>query len=180
MGAWPSPLALPESAVNISVYSPNSLGHTLTGFSNEASRAWGAVNEALFIPFRISVPIIATKLWVINGTIANGNIDMGIYSWDGTRLVSIGTTVQTGTSVRQVFNIADTLIGPGLFYLGLALSSASGTVLTRTYNDQLGKAMGCAMQASAFALPATATFDTWVPSLNGRVPICGLTTGNVL
>jgi hypothetical protein len=54
---------------------------------------------------------------VLNGATASGNMDVGIYDYAGTRLVSSGSTAQSGTSAFQDFDITDTLLGPGIFYL---------------------------------------------------------------
>ena len=62
--------------------------------------------------------------WASNATtgIPNDNIDVGIYSADGTRIVSAGSTAQSGTEIAQNFAIADTLIGPGDFYLAMVMN----------------------------------------------------------
>jgi hypothetical protein len=143
-----------------------------------ASAVWPSTNLAIFVPFRISQPISANLLWVANGAAVSGNVDVGIYDVAGTRLVSSGSTAQAGVSVIQTFNIADTWLGAGLFYLAMAMNNTTGTTLRTALSATFAlKIYGCAEQASAFALPATATFAT---STQNYVPYFGLTGRTVI
>lgn len=152
--------------------------HPAVSVSAFASATWPANNQAIFIPFVLSMPELIVKLFVMNGATASGNIDMGIYDDAGTRIVSIGTTAQTGTSAIQAFDITDTQVGPGRFYLALALSSTVGTVFRLTSaTANYASMMGAAEQATAFALPATATF---VAPTSSYVPLIGMTTRTVV
>lgn len=141
---------------------------------NYASAAYPAANRAYYIPFHLDEPILVTKLFCANGATVSGNVDMGIYDSNFTRIVSIGSTVQAGTSALQAFDITDTLIGPGDFYLAIALDNATGTIYNGT-NPTLPvvQAAGILMQASAFPLPANATPVT---SSATTVPLVGLRT----
>jgi hypothetical protein len=113
------------------------------------------------MPFELDRPMVVTRAWLFNGASANtGNWDVGIYTADGTRLVNMGTTAQAGgvSSVQQ-FDLTDTLLGRGAFYFAVACDSGSTTVYrcaAGTANDWL--LWGGLQQASAFVLPATATF----------------------
>ena len=145
-------------------------------FDNTAFGAWSTVgaNTALFLPFELDRPYLVTQLYVINGPTVSGNIDVGIYSADGTRLVSNGSVAQTGGGADQIFNITDTLLGRGAFYLAVVLSSGTGELYryAPTGTDNY-RTWGALTQASAFPLPATATFAA--PAALGYIPICGLT-----
>ena len=148
--------------------------------ASPVSTAWPLGNLSLFIPFRIGCPVVVVNLGVQNGTTVSGNIDVGIYSVDGVRLVSSGSTAQAGTSNTQVFNTADILIGPGVFYFGLALDNTTGTTrVFATYNVAFGQCIGMAEMTSAFPLPATATFASYT---RNYVPMClaGTHPGGVL
>lgn len=141
-----------------------------------ASSTWPAANRALYIPLLVTEDITVTKLWVLNGTTASGNIDMGIYDSAFSRQVSIGSTAQAGTNVIQEFNIADTAITAGQYYIGIAMDNTTGT--TFRYSAAGGSAAivqgwGMAQEASAFALPATATPADLASSF---MPICGIAT----
>lgn len=141
-----------------------------------ASSTWPAANRALYIPLLVTEDITVTKLWVRNGTTASGNIDMGIYDSAFSRQVSIGSTAQAGTNVIQEFNIADTAITAGQYYIGIAMDNTTGT--TFRYSAAGGGAAivqgwGMAQEASAFALPATATPADLASSF---MPICGIAT----
>jgi hypothetical protein len=174
---WP---VIPEQAIaypRTTVHATAALG-CFRG--NPTSTAWPTANKAIFSPFYLSAPITVAQLFVTNGTVVSGNIDVGLYAVDGTRLASAGTTAQAGTSTLQVFNITDIRIGPGVYYLAVALDNTTGTVegiTAATIGTAMLRAIGYAEQTTAFVLPATATLATLTANL---APICGLTTNAIL
>lgn len=140
--------------------------------ANGGSAAWPAANRAIYMPVRIPVPGLVQQVWWENGATVSGNVDLGLYDHVGTRLFSTGSTAQAGTSAKQAVDVADVLVGPGLFYLALACSSATATMINYDPASTLmAKFAGLYTQASAFALPATATFAT---PASGYVPYCAL------
>jgi hypothetical protein len=144
---------------------------------NATSNAYISANLAIYVPFVISSRIIATQMFTVNGATAGNNIDVGIYTADGTRLVSIGSTAQSGTATIQAFNITDTELGPGLYYMAIAMNGTTGTLYSSLPTARALRAMGCFNQATAFALPATATFASVA---NAYIPVFGLTTRSFL
>ena len=143
------------------------------GSSSAASAAWPSANLAILIPFRLPAPLLVQRLFLLNGATASGNVDIGIYDVAGTRLVSTGSTAQSGTSAVQSVDVTDTPLAAGLFYLALAMDGTTGTVQRKTTSNVAScKALGMAQVASAFALPATVTFATCT---NAFIPYFGLT-----
>lgn len=131
-----------------------------TNLSAQASAVYPAASRILYLPFGLATPIVVVKLWCYNGATVAGDVNMGIYDAAGTRLVSIGTTAQASINVLQSFDITDTEIGPGDFYLAIIASSASATFF-RIAPAQVGfcQAMGMLQEAgSGSTLPASATF----------------------
>ena len=130
--------------------------------TSPVSGNYPAANRAFYIPFRLDAADTFVKLFVANGATASGNIDVGVYSESGTRLLSTGSTAQSGTNTLQLFDITDTAFGPGYFYMAIAMDNTTGTVM----QSQPGGAAransiatwGVKQEASAFPLPATATF----------------------
>jgi hypothetical protein len=114
---------------------------------------------------------VAQQLFVANGSAVSGNFDLGIYDAAGTRLVSIGSTAQSGTTALQAATISPVPLSPGLYYFGLALDNTSGAVLGHTSNA--GRATGARMLASAFPLPARAA---WGAESSSAFWYCGLAT----
>ena len=169
--------------VTISPYSMEAIGQQVLscagqGINAHASALWPSADLALFYPFVISQRCIAVLLWAYNGGTAAGSTDIGIYTEDGTRLVSIGPTAQAGTNVRQSFNITDTELFPGRYYMALASSSGAATFFRSTMGDtNRNRTLGMFQQASAGTLPATATFAAVGQDY---LPIFGLTTRSVL
>lgn len=158
---------------------PQSLGVVLNAMGfGLSSVAWGTTNMAIYIPVSISFPVTIVKMFVINGGTASGNIDVGIYDRGGVRLVSSGSTAQAGTVAIQEFNITDTTLNPGTYYLSCALDNTTGTVEGWGLSGAIARAMGIAIQTSAFALPATATFAAISGTV--RYPFIGLTQSAVV
>lgn len=99
---------------------------------------------------------------------------MGIYDEAGARKVSTTSTAQGTISVLQVVNITDTALGPGLYYLAIAMDNITGT-LSRGLAGSVARCAltGMAEMATAFPLPDPITFATVV---SDYVPLVGLTT----
>lgn len=157
---------LPESLNNLAFGTGSSLMINTPG-----SAVWPSANVALFWPVRLAVPVTVTVLWWANGATASGNVDCGIYDAEGNRLLSTGSTAQTGTTAIQSVNVTDTVIPPGLIYLALAMDNVTGTI----NRVVMGNATACQLagmhqQATAFALPATATFAAMAQNY---VPMAG-------
>jgi len=136
------------------------------GLSTLISGTLNLTNRAQFSPFRLQAPITVKRLFCANGTAVNGNIDLGIYAYDGTRIISTGSTAQAGTSVVQSITIADTLIGPGDFWFAFVMDNATGTVVRLNMSSTPGaKRAGIMEKTSAFPLPATVTMAANTASL---------------
>lgn len=165
---FPGSLVLPRDVGVISTWMLGSLGPG-AGNIGVVSGTHPAANRAIFVPFRNSEPMLVRQLAHYNGSAVSGNIDVGIYDHRGTRLISAGSTAQSGTSVWQLFDVTDTTIGAGLFYFAVALDNTTGTSTRHNLATSIGQLLGCMQMASAFPLPATATFAaiaaTGVPSV---------------
>ena len=178
-----TPPGLPP-LVTIHTYSPEcmgpflkSSGSTTSPMANAASASIEAANRVLYLPFTLGTVITAVQLFSLNGSTAAGNIDMGIYDAAGNRRINIGATAQSGTSVVQAYDITDTLLEAGRYFLAVVMDGATGTLFNTTIAGSVAVVLsGKAQQASA-TLPATATFAA---PASGKVPIIGLSTRTVL
>ena len=145
---------------------------------NTGSYVWPEANMAIYIPFILYRSITAKIMGVVNGSPVSGNVDVGIYSKDGTRLVSSGSTAQAGTSTLQPFDIPDIPLGPGSFYMAIAVDNTIGKVYGRSTGHLLSfAAVGMAAQSAAFPLPLSATFATVTKTY---IPYICLSTNVVL
>lgn len=147
------------NSIAISTYSRESLGVALKGLSVtvSASAVWPASNLAVFVPFTVYETITVVKLSILNGSAVSGNVDVGIYDAGGARLVSSGSTAQSGASAIQTFDITDTVLSPGLYYLALAIDNTTATIENVSVTAIDVEALGVFQQASAFPLPSSAT-----------------------
>lgn len=147
------------------------------GIDSFASETFSAADRAHFQWFRVPETCIVKQLWVANGATASGNIDVGIYNPDGVRLVSSGSTAQSGTNTLQVFDVTDTTLTRGYYYIAVAMDNATGTLRRNNASARNAKFQGSAIMASAFPLPATATLAT---NSVGKCYAIGLTTETVV
>lgn len=145
----------------------------LGGGATPASATFPAANDAIFVPVTIEQTVLIKRLFSLNGATASGNIDVGIYSDSGGRIVSAGSTAQAGTSIPQFFDITDIVITPGRYYLAVAMNNTTGTLFRASTGIAKLQAMGLAKQATAFALPTSATFATvtaaYLPMIGAEV-----------
>lgn len=158
MGDWPSVLQPP--LLIVSPFSQESLGGHY-GYQNMTliTPASGTVtqNQAYFFPFRVDIGATAVKMACVIGATANGNIDVGIYDDGFNYLISSGATAQGTTNTLQEFNITDTYLPPGIYWMAVSLSSATGTVFRSAPSaDEVAVShLPCYQQASAHPLPTT-------------------------
>jgi hypothetical protein len=167
------PQVIDTSATIISPVSPQSIIHHRTLFGVSASATWPVANTAIFIPFRVAQPTQIVKIFWQNGGAVSGNIDVGIYDLQGNRLVSLGSTAQTGISAIQIGDITDTILQTGVYYMAMAMDNVTGTQRRFAPTAPLTRAMGIYNVVSAFPLPSTVTF---AGATNAYFPVPCLTT----
>ncbi len=138
-----------------------------------SSQTFAVANEAIYIPFMLSRPTVATSLWSANGTNASQTRDLGIYSFDGKKIISTGSTAGSGTSTLQVSSITATTLGAGQYYFAIASSGTTNTFIGMAGTTNNTQLLGVYQQTSAFPLPATATFASIT---TGHIPVIGLGT----
>jgi hypothetical protein len=154
------------------------LGKEMRDFGTVASATWPNTNQAFYIPITVTEDITVVKLWCFNGATASGNVNMSLYDSSFAQVANteIGSTAQAGTNVVQEFNITDTALTAGLYYLAIVMDNTTGTIFRRQApvgTFEYLTVIGMATEGAAFNLPATATpvavgFDF--------APLCGLST----
>lgn len=172
MADFPAAYAL--SPVGATIHS----GHPAAGTANAAdfavlnyaAAAWPTANLAIFIPFWIDQYATAKQMFWENGGAA-GTTDVGIYDSGFVRLVSLTATANAGTI--QIGNIADTVLGPGMYYMaGLASTVTTQTYWSAAVSIPALRMSGCFQQAvGAATLPNPA-----VPAAvsNAYLPFVGI------
>ena len=151
-GGMPTPITMgPQSLLAIG----SQIAANATAAASSAT--FPASNRAILYPFDITEDITVTQLWSYNGATASGNIDVGIYDSAFGRVVSSGTTAQSGTNSLQVFNITDTPLTAGQYYMAVAMDNTTGTLFRQSFAANHMRAAGCFQMASAFVLPSTIT-----------------------
>jgi hypothetical protein len=142
-----------------------------------ANIAWPAANRAVYVPFVVNAPIVVVKLMIQNGNVASGNFDIGIYDDQGDRLVSSGSTAQSGTAVAQAVDTTDITLLPGAYYFGVVMDNTTGVIAGLGPAVGICSAAGVLSQSTAFPLPATATFAA---AQNAYVPLVALTARTLI
>lgn len=147
---------------------------TLGSIFNPSSTTWPAANRAIFVPFTLYEPATIAIMWHSNG-VASGNLDLGIYSIDGTRIISKGSTASSGLNTNQILDITDTPLAAGKYYMACAFDNTTATsyAYAGTTRQSLMKLTGIYQMDSAFPLPATATFATFTGT---TIPQFGIAT----
>lgn len=129
-----------------------------TGLTFSTAAAWPTANKAFYYPFIVPVPVVVKQVSWLNGGTVNGNVDFGVYDVAGAKSISLGSTAMSGANAIQVGNLTDTTINAGYYYFAMASSSGTATFFRVAPPALLLRAFGVLEQASAFALPSTATF----------------------
>jgi hypothetical protein len=172
MSEFPKSFNFADPMATVCSHGPQSLGAGAYGIGLGAG-SYPAANIAIFVPFRIGQPIKFSTMFIYNGASVSGNIDVGVYACDGTKIVSTGSTAQAGTSSIQTFTVTTTELDSGLFYFAVAMDNATGTLYRHAPSPAaMVNFQGVAQMAAAFPLPATATLAT---TAYGYAPLVGLT-----
>lgn len=153
-----------------------SIGEVFWGSRNTivGSVAWPTANLAIYIPFYIYTPRIITTISWINITAGTDSVDVGIYGQDGSKLVSSGSVLTSGSSAVQTADITDTTLNPGFYYMAMAVNGTTATFrFPSSITAPQAEAFGIYEQTSAFNLPSTATFAV---SSRTILPIIALST----
>ncbi len=158
----PGPAARPSS-FNIGPWSPDAIGPQI-GFygawTTFGSATWPSANLAIGYPFMLTEPRTVLQMWVFNGSAVSGNVDAGIYTAAGAKLVSKGSTAQATTSDLQLLDVTDTLLPANqILYAWMALDNTTGTTTRLAGGVSLAQTGGTGVMqmATAFPLPSTIT-----------------------
>lgn len=178
----PFRFSIPEPS-SIHAWSIESIGSKIYGLgggniTGVTAGSVPAANSAIFVPFALAAPTAVNQVFVYESS-GTGNFDIGVYDEFGARLFSLGSTALSGSSQIRLFDVTDFNLGAGLFYLALSCNSGTAAFLGASFGGVTGLAQVCgvASMASAFPLPATATFAT---AANDFIPLVGITTRGTL
>lgn len=176
MGVLPSILrAVPPAPVMSSV-GLNSMGAVvLNSGLTSASTAWPAAARTIYVPLVIDRTVTVLQMFAYNGATASGNTDIGIYDFGGTRLVSIGATAQSGTSAIQLFNITDTVLVPGQYWMAMSNSGTTGTYFRAALGVTVLGMAGASQDASS--LPSSMSFTA---PASAYLPIFGAVAASTI
>lgn len=163
----------------VGTYSRWGAAHEVSRFGNftPSSQTWPVANRAYYFPMWVPWPYPVKRIWWVNGTsVTTTNVDFGIYTIDGTRLYSTGSTVMAGASAAQyVTPSPDLILSPGRYYFAL---SDDSTTLGRGFFGNAAVSVsrcrraGILQEDSALPLPATMTP---VAVTSSMVSLCGVT-----
>lgn len=156
----------------IGPFSDSCVGQALRAWNQSpGSVAWTA-NKAIFYPWTVSEPVTVVRAWWLNGSVAGGNIDLGIYrASDYGKVVSTGATARGTTSTINSAALTSTLIVPGDYLIALACDSGTANFTSSNLAGGLHGAVGCLEQSTAYTLPSTATPTGMATAC---LPMCGV------
>lgn len=156
---------------SISTLSREALGFALLQGSGNST--WPTANDALFIPFTIRRYALVQRMFSINNNVASGNLDLGIFTSDGTRIVSTGSTAQSGTSQKQFFPLFSPprYLSPNQYYMAIAMNNTTGGIRRLNISIIRQQMAGMLKATSAFPLPASVVFTTVTATY---IPLIGM------
>jgi len=128
-------------------------------WTTPAAAAYPLANLALYIPFSVSQTLTAYEGWVITGTVAGGNFDIGVYSAAGSRLTSSGATARTASAVVNTTTMTDLVLLPNTRYYMAFAADATSNYMSTTNVAGLNEAMGILESTTSYVLPTTPTMS---------------------
>lgn len=116
----------------INPMSPESIGPMERIWNVAQSSAYTPGSRCIFVPFTIDQAVTAYQMFTMNGTTAANAIDVGIYDARMNSIVTHGGTNQVGTSDLQLFDITNTILIPGRYFMGLSMNGSPPTGTSAT------------------------------------------------
>jgi hypothetical protein len=166
----------------IQAWSKYSIGFAIRlvqGGASPSAQDWTA-NVAMYLPLYLPWSYNVRRIFCYCGNnTLSGNVDIGIYTERGGRVYSTGSTPLTGapgSGPLYVTPATPLLLGPGAYFMAYACDTGGGgssRAFTTGFNATQGRMMGVYQQASAFPLPAAATFAAYTGTPG--VPLVGIT-----
>lgn len=146
----------------ITPWHPESLGNLMlsgTRFTTATSAAPGA-NVVTYCPFSLYEFATVVKMTLLVGATNTGNVQIGVYDHRGNRLITSGTVALGTANTLQEFDVTDTLLAPGAYYMAVTLSDGAGTVFRTSETDEIGlsRVAYYTETTGGFGLPTTPTF----------------------
>ena len=122
---------------------------------------WPTANRIFYYPLLIPEACMVVKVGIVNGSAVSGDSDVGIYDAAGNRLINSGATAQSGTNGYQVYDIGNTPLERGMYYLALTYDNTTSRVRGIPFSGIIGgRMMGVWTELpGSFGLPAAAAFS---------------------
>lgn len=172
----PGPINRPNS-YNIGPWSPEAIGQQIAfsgAWTTFGSATWPVANLAIGYPFMLSEPRRVLTMWVANGTVASGNLDMGIYDAAGNKIVSKGATAQSGTSTIQTLDVTDTWLPANqMLYAWLVVDNITATIVRLAGSVSLAQAGGTGVVQYANGSGTLGATVTAAAIANNYIPAFG-------
>lgn len=135
---------------------------TVAQFMNSAlftgGSGWPTANKALYVPITVPETFIFNK-FVFIVQLSSNNVDCGIYTAQGKKIVSTGSTAVPAAGCKTI-SCAVTRLEPGFYWLAMACDSTSPQFQRSTGGASNYAFYGVKEEAAAFALPATISLAT--------------------
>ena len=153
-----SPPATNGILTTTTIRSLDTMGY-VPGSSVIVSTAYPLANLAIYVPFSVSEPVTAYEGWVVTGTVAGGNFDIGIYSAAGVRLTSSGATARTASDVNNTTTMTNYDLKPGLYYYMAFAADATSNYFAAAQVAGLYEVHGVLESTSSYVLPSGPTLS---------------------
>jgi hypothetical protein len=125
------------------------------------SNAWPSGSFAILTPFYLQSRMYVDTMYWINGATVAGQVDMAVYTEDGTKIFGTGPVLQSGTTSLQFNSLSpEWELGPGVYYLALVASSGSATfrsAFNSLSTGAMAQVLGMACAPAQYPLPLTIT-----------------------
>lgn len=173
MGDFPALIQRDPRRGILSPYAPGTPMGDMLALANLATSVtattWTA-NRAVYLPIVVNRPVTVTNglVWIQT---TGGNLDMGIYTWNGVQIIANGGVAAAASTTNQQVDFADTDLPPGWYFLGFSSNSSVAAFRTHALAVQAGRVCALQQQASGYPLPGTATFAAYATAVCPQVAL---------
>lgn len=150
------------------------LRSSFLGLYNPLSIAFGIAGRINIVPIDVAWAVVIDKIIYVVGSVAAGNVRLGIYRQGaedtpraGALVVESASVPQAAVHTIQMVSVADTLLTPGQYYLAIQGDNATGT-LWRYYDT------GCSFAWRYDRGGGYGAFTTPCPEVNAIIHLVGM------
>lgn len=130
--------------------------------STDGTDATPVITEVYYAQLQLPANMTVTGVAVMNGSVASGNLKVGLFNSAGVLVATSASTAMSGTDAYQrvPFTATYSALGPATYYVGLLIDNTTARYNTHTFGDFVAAKQTGQVYATGFTTITLATTFT--------------------